>query len=194
MDGRASPCLPGPVLAGTRRHHTSPGKLPGLVTGIAVAGFAVCGALVGLTGEGMMLEGGTGPFRALALPGLGFLAPAVPAAAQMRFPDQRAVAPAASLRRVELARTVEFRQPSPPSSRGTAPKPEQRRPGRIACGLSVGDRHEPRSQPGPSGRCGRPGDMTGPLDRSADRRVRRGRTLQFPGGANRGSQDVSRGE
>jgi OFA family oxalate/formate antiporter-like MFS transporter len=95
-------------------------EIPGLVTGIAVAGFAVGAALVGLTGEGMMLEGGTGPFRALALLGLGFLVLGLPAAAQMRFPDETAVAPAPSLRRRELARTVEFRQLFPAMVAGLA--------------------------------------------------------------------------
>jgi OFA family oxalate/formate antiporter-like MFS transporter len=95
-------------------------EIPGLVTGIAVAGFAVGAALVGLAGEEMMLGGGTGPFRALALLGLGFLALGVPAAAQMRFPAAATAAPAASLRRRELVRTVEFRQLFPAMVAGLA--------------------------------------------------------------------------
>ena len=93
---------------------------PGLVTGIAVAGFAVGAALVGLGAEAMMLGGGMSPFQTLALLGVVFLLLGVPAAAVMEFPD--GVAPPASVSpgRSALLRSVEFRQLLPAMVAGLA--------------------------------------------------------------------------
>ena len=67
-----------------------------------------------------MLEGGEGPFRALATLGLGFLLLGVPAATQMRFPEGQGPVGGALLRRGEIARTVEFRQLFPAMVAGLA--------------------------------------------------------------------------
>jgi OFA family oxalate/formate antiporter-like MFS transporter len=95
-------------------------RQPGLVTGIGVAGFAVGAALVGLSGEAIMLRGGATPFQALALLGLSFLVLGLPAAAQMAFPDGARIAPGPSPRRRELLRSVEFRQLFPAMVAGLA--------------------------------------------------------------------------
>jgi len=93
---------------------------PGLVTGIAVAGFAVGAGLVGLSAEAMMLGGGASPFRTLALLGFSFLVLGVPVAAQMRFPDGAHGEAGASPRRRDLMRTEEFRQLYPAMVAGLA--------------------------------------------------------------------------
>jgi len=83
---------------------------PGLVTGIAVAGFAGGAALVSLGAEAMILSGGRTPFQALTLLGFTFLVLAVPAATQMEFPDRADLATVVPPRRTELLRMVAFRQ------------------------------------------------------------------------------------
>ncbi len=92
----------------------------GLVTGIAVAGFAVGAALVSLSAEAMMQGGGATPFQALTLLGLGFLVLGVPAATRMAFPQGADVAPEAPPRRRDLVRTIEFRQLFPAMVAGLA--------------------------------------------------------------------------
>jgi OFA family oxalate/formate antiporter-like MFS transporter len=92
---------------------------PGLVTGIAVAGFAVGAAIVGLSGEALMLGGAT-PFQALALLGFAFLLAGVPSAALMAFPEGTVLEREAPPARMELARTVEFRQLFPAMVAGLA--------------------------------------------------------------------------
>lgn len=95
-------------------------KQPGLVTGIAVAGFAIGAALVGLSAEAMMLGGGAGPFQTLAVLGFCFLLIGVPAAGVMAFPDGTAVEPGSSPGRRDLLRTPEFRQLFPAMVAGLA--------------------------------------------------------------------------
>ena len=92
----------------------------GLVTGIAVAGFAIGAALVSLSAEAIMQGGEATPYQALALLGLGFLALGVPAAALMAFPPGADVASEAPPRRRDLFRTVEFRQLFPAMVAGLA--------------------------------------------------------------------------
>jgi len=85
-------------------------RRPGLVTGIAVAGFAFGAALVGLGAEAMILGRGASPLQALTLLGTSFLVIGVPAAFQMEFPDRADVPSVVSPKRSELVRTIEFRQ------------------------------------------------------------------------------------
>jgi MFS transporter, OFA family, oxalate/formate antiporter len=93
---------------------------PGLVTGIAVAGFAIGAALVSTGAEAIMYGWGLTPFQAFALLGLGFLVLGVPAAARMAFPGGTDVAPEASPRWRDLFRTPEFLQLFPAMVAGLA--------------------------------------------------------------------------
>ena len=83
---------------------------PGVVTGIAVAGFAVGAALVGLGAEWIMLDTGGSPFEAFALLGISFLVIGVPAAAQMESPGGNGARSGVSPKRSELLQMTEFRQ------------------------------------------------------------------------------------
>ena len=95
-------------------------RQPGLVTGFAVAGFAVGSALIGLGGETMMHGLGFTPYRTLALLGCGFLLIGVVTATQMEFP-RGATSPAEpSPARWALLRNTEFRQLFPAMVAGLA--------------------------------------------------------------------------
>jgi OFA family oxalate/formate antiporter-like MFS transporter len=93
---------------------------PGLVTGIAVAGFAAGSALVGLSGEALMSGGGLSPFQSLAALGAAFLLLGLPAAARMEFPEGEGSTAAPPPARRELLRTKEFRQLFPAMVAGLA--------------------------------------------------------------------------
>lgn len=95
-------------------------RQPGLVTGIGVAGFAVGAALVGLTGEHLMLSAGVSPFTTLAVLGASFLVLGLPAAFQMAFPDGIPVDAGSSPRRSDVLRSPEFRQLFPAMVAGLA--------------------------------------------------------------------------
>lgn len=95
-------------------------KQPGLVTGIAVAGFAVGAALIGLGAEALMLGWGASPFQTLALLGAAFLLLGVPAATAMEFPKGAEAPALASPGRLELLRSREFRQLLPAMVAGLA--------------------------------------------------------------------------
>ena len=95
-------------------------KQPGLVTGLAVAGFAVGAALIGLSGAAMMQNLGLSPFRTLALLGCGFLLLGVMTATQMEYPGGTTGPAEPSPARWTLLRNREFRQLFPAMVAGLA--------------------------------------------------------------------------
>ncbi len=95
-------------------------RQPGLVTGIAVAGFAVGAALVGLSADAMMRVWGRDPFDVLAMVGGVVLLLGIPAGTQMAFPDGAAPDRVVPPKRRDLLRTVEFRQLFPAMVAGLA--------------------------------------------------------------------------
>jgi MFS transporter, OFA family, oxalate/formate antiporter len=95
-------------------------KQPGLITGIGVAGFAVGAALVGLSGEALMLRAGATPFIAFMVLGIAFLVLGIPSASVMAFPGGVQPVTGPSPTRRELMRSIEMRQLFPAMVAGLA--------------------------------------------------------------------------
>jgi OFA family oxalate/formate antiporter-like MFS transporter len=93
---------------------------PGLVTGIAVAGFAFGAGLVGMCGEMMMAAGGMTAFESIGFLGIIFLVLGLPAASRMEFPERALSARDDPPRRSAILRTPEFRQLFPAMVAGLA--------------------------------------------------------------------------
>ncbi len=95
-------------------------RQPGLVTGFAVAGFAIGAALIGLSGEALMQSLGLTPFQTLATLGSVFLLLGVMAATQMEFPPGTTPQAGPSPGRWTILRNREFRQLFPAMVAGLA--------------------------------------------------------------------------
>lgn len=95
-------------------------RQPGLVTGLAVAGFAIGAALIGLGGEAMMHGFGLTPYRTLALLGFGYLVIGVVTATQMEFPRGTTSTSEPPPPRWALLRNTEFRKLFPAMVAGLA--------------------------------------------------------------------------
>lgn len=94
-----------PIAVGTRWFP----RQPGLVTGIAVAGFGVGAALVSTTAGTLMSVHDMTPFAVLGTMGAAFLVLALPAASVMRFPPGEHAVPPHTIARRELLRSRPFR-------------------------------------------------------------------------------------